>query len=201
MAIQQRFKQTSRSEVLQRALAKGHMEDEADLKEKYSSKPEQLKAIFKNGITFDCPIRECKLWADPDFVTEGQMTQSDETEEVVSFEANSTESAAKKQKTEKGPPPEGEEKTLKGPDLAKIEELYDTVSDWVKKYEEAVSDATAPEMKEYLPRKYLLNITEKRTDLLSRTADIELTCQSGKSTYTPSALRKMKRRRRRKQLT
>ena len=61
MAIQRRAKQTSRSEVLQRALAKGHVKDEADLKAKYSNKPEQLKAIFKNGITFDCPIRECKL--------------------------------------------------------------------------------------------------------------------------------------------
>ena len=98
---------------------------------------------------------------------------------------------AKKQKTEKGPPTEGEEKTLKGPDLAKIKELYDTVSDLVKKYEEAVSDATAPEMKEYLPQKYVLKLTENKTDLLSRTADIELTCQSGKSKFTPSALRKM----------
>ena len=119
------------------------------------------------------------------------MTQSEETEEVVSFETNSTESAAKKQKTEKAPPTEGEEKTLKRPDLAKIKELYDTVSDLVKKYEEAVSDATAPEMKEYLPQKYLLKLTEKKTDLLSRTADIELACQSGKSKFTPSALKKM----------
>ena len=140
---------------------------------------------------FDCPVRECKLWADPDFVTEWQMTQSDETEEVVSFETNSTESAAKKQKTEKAPPTEGEEKTLKGPDLAKIKQLYDTVSDLVKKYEEAVSEATGPEIKDYLPAKYLLKITEKKSDLLSRTADIELTCQSGKSKFKPSALKKM----------
>ena len=104
MAIQRRFKQTSRSEVLQRALQKGHMKDATDLKEKYANKPGQLKAIFKNGITFECPIRECTLWADPDFVTEWQFTESDETEEVVSFETNSTESTAKKQKTEKAPP-------------------------------------------------------------------------------------------------
>ena len=61
----------------------------------------------------------------------------------------------------------------------------------VKKYEEAGSEATGPEIKNYLPEKYVLTLTEKKTDLLSRTADIELTCQSGKSTYTPSALRKM----------
>ena len=74
------------------------MKDESDLKEKYSNKPAQLAAIFKNGITFDCPIRECKLWADPDFVTEWQFTQSEETEEVVSFEANSTERRRKSKK-------------------------------------------------------------------------------------------------------
>ena len=50
---------------------------------------------------------------------------------------------------------------------------------------------TGPEIKDYLPQKYLLKLTEKKTDLLSRTADIELTCQSGKSTYAPSALKKM----------
>ena len=61
----------------------------------------------------------------------------------------------------------------------------------MKKYEQAVSDATAPEMNEYLPQKYLLTLTEKKTDLLSRTADIELTCHSGKSKFTPSALKKM----------
>ena len=61
----------------------------------------------------------------------------------------------------------------------------------VKKYEEAVSEATGPEIKDYLPAKYLLKITEKKSDLLSRTADIELTCQSGKSKFSPSALKKM----------
>ena len=66
---------------------------------------------------------------------------------MVSFEANSTESAAKRQKTEKRPPTEGDEKTLKGPDLAKLKELVHTVTDWLNKYEEAVSDATVPEMK------------------------------------------------------
>ena len=61
----------------------------------------------------------------------------------------------------------------------------------MRKYEESVSAATDPAFKEYLPPKYLLKITEKKSDLLSRTADIELTCQSGKSKFTPSALKKM----------
>ena len=61
----------------------------------------------------------------------------------------------------------------------------------MKKYEEWASKATGPEIKDYLPAKYLLKITEKKSDLLSRIADIDLTCQSGKSKFTPSALKKM----------
>ena len=61
----------------------------------------------------------------------------------------------------------------------------------VKKYGEAVSEATGPELKEFLPKKYLMKVAEKQTDLLSRIGDIELTCQSGKRKFQPSALRKM----------
>ena len=191
MAIIQRVKNTHRSEILQRALAKGHMKDESDLKEKYASKPEQLAAIFKNGITFDCPIRECKLWADPDFVTEWQFTQSDETEETTTFEASSSESAKKKQKTETAPPQEGEERQLKTEDVVKLKELFDQAIELVHKYETAVAEANVTEIREYLPKKYLLKIAEKKSDLLSRIADINLTCQSGKSKFQFKALKMM----------
>ena len=61
----------------------------------------------------------------------------------------------------------------------------------MKKYDEAVSEATGSEIREFLPKKYLLKITEKQTDLLSKIGDIELTCQSGKSKYLLTALKKM----------
>ena len=47
MAIQQRVKVVKKEEILQTALGKGHMLDEADLKTKYASKPDQLTAILK----------------------------------------------------------------------------------------------------------------------------------------------------------
>ena len=47
MAIRQRVKHRQRRELLQRAFATGHMLDEAELKEKYASKPDQLKNIFE----------------------------------------------------------------------------------------------------------------------------------------------------------
>ena len=65
MAIQQQVVLTRRTRILQSAMQNGHMKDEADLREKYSKKPEQLAAIFKNAYSFTCPIRGCKRWADP----------------------------------------------------------------------------------------------------------------------------------------
>ena len=52
MAIQNRVKITRRDELIQRAIAKGHMKDEVDLTAKYRLKPEQLAAIFKNAYSF-----------------------------------------------------------------------------------------------------------------------------------------------------
>ena len=46
MAIRQRVKHRQRRELLQRAFATCHMLDGAELKEKYASKPDQLKKIF-----------------------------------------------------------------------------------------------------------------------------------------------------------
>ena len=57
MAIRQQVKITRKSQMVQRAIAKGHMKDEADLTEKYGKKPEQLAAIFANANSFTCPIR------------------------------------------------------------------------------------------------------------------------------------------------
>ena len=64
-------------------MAKGHMKDEIDLKEKYGKKPEQLAAIMENAMSFTCPIRRVQLWADPDFCTEWNFIQEDNTDQVA----------------------------------------------------------------------------------------------------------------------
>ena len=61
----------------------------------------------------------------------------------------------------------------------------------MKKYEAAVSEAHVNEIKDYLPKKYLLKIAEKKTDLLSKIADINLTCPSGKSKFPLKVLKTM----------
>ena len=101
MAIRQRVKLTPQSDLVQQALATGHMLDEAKLKEKYGSKPDELTAVFKNAVSIACPTTKITLWADPDFASEWLMRQ-----------CYSGESAAKKQKTEKAPPTDSEETTL-----------------------------------------------------------------------------------------
>ena len=114
MAIQQKVKTTRRNEIQQGAISKGHMKDEADLKEKYGHKPDQLAAIFANADSFTCPIRACKMWADPDIHTEWNFTQFEESDETQTLATDDVERAAKKQKTEqteKAPPTQDEAKS------------------------------------------------------------------------------------------
>ena len=151
--------------MVQRAIANGHMKDEVDLTEKYGNKPEQLAAIFANANSFTCQIRNCKLWADPDFVTEWDFEQSKEKDETLTFATDDAERAAKKQKTEqteKAPPTEGEAKALKSADLEKLKELLATIMEEVNKYDESVTKATQEEFKEYIPQKCILKMMQTK---------------------------------------
>ena len=83
MAIRNKVTISRKTQTIQRAMSKGHMKDEADLKEKYGKKPEQLAAILQNAYSFICPIRRVQLWADPDFITE--WTQSRQMQFAAGF--------------------------------------------------------------------------------------------------------------------
>ena len=109
MAIHNLVKVTRKTEILNKAVAKGHMKDEHDLKVKYGKKPEQLNAILANSHNFTCPVRNCKLWADPDFITEWNMSQLEDTQETITFQTDDHKKPTKKQKTERAPPVAGDE--------------------------------------------------------------------------------------------
>ena len=64
-------------------MAKGHMKDEIDLKEKYGKNPDLLAAILKNADSITCPIRRVQLWADPEFCTEWNFIPEDNTDQMV----------------------------------------------------------------------------------------------------------------------
>ena len=171
----------------QRAIASGHMMDEADLSAKYGHKPDQLAAIFANADSFTCPIRGCKMWADPDFITEWAYQQSEEKDETLTLATDDSERAAKRQKTEqteKLPPTQGEAKELKSADLEKLKELFQPIMEALTKYEESVKKATSEEFGEYIPKKCKLKMLQKKAEIDDSVANVSCVIDSGKSNDT-----------------
>ena len=176
----------------QRAIASGHMKDEADLREKYGHKPDQLAAIFANADSFTCPIRGCKMWADPDFVTEWNFQQSEEKDETLTLATDDSERAAKRQKTEqteKLPPTQGGAKELKSADLEKLKELFQPIMEALTKYEESVKKATSEEFGEYIPKKCKLKMLQKKAEIFDSVGNVSCVIDSGKSNDTIKILK------------
>ena len=187
MAIRQQVNIRRRSEMQQRAIASGHMKDEADLREKYGHKPDQLAAIFANADSFTCPIRGCKMWADPDFITEWNFQQSEEKDETLTLATDDSERAAKRQKTEqteKLPPTQGGAKELKSADLEKLKELFQPIMEALTKYEESVKKATSEEFGEYIPKKCKLKMLQKKAEIFDSVGNVSCVIDSGKSNDT-----------------
>ena len=189
MAIHNLVKVTRKTEILNKAVAKGHMKDEHDLKVKYGKKPEQLKAILAKSHSFECPVRNCKLYADPDFITEWNMSQLEDTQETITFQTDDVRKEIKKQRTEPAPPVPGDEKALKKADLAKLRVLFDAIKEEVNKYEESVDRAREEELKEVMPKKFVLKMLENKSKVLDGCSELECTLDSGKSGYTFTQLR------------
>ena len=61
-----------------------------------------MAAINQNAYSFICPIRRVQLWADPDFCTEWNFAQIDNTEQLLNLDTNDTTNSTNRQKTEKG---------------------------------------------------------------------------------------------------
>ena len=191
LAIQQRVTTSRKTQTLQRAMAKGHMKDEIDLREKYGNKPEQLEAIMQNAMSFTCPIRRVQLWADPDFSTEWGFSQEDISEQTLILDTNDTARPTKKQKTEKAPPIAGDERALKGSDLTKLKEVLDKIAEDVNKYRASVEEANSETFTEFIPVRVTAKMKENRTEVLGKIAQIEEMIESGRSMYTGTELRKM----------
>ena len=171
----------------QRAISLGHMKDEADLTEKYGKKPDQLAGIFANAYTFTCPIRACQMWADPDFHTEWNFTQFEESDETQTLATDDVERAAKKQKTEqteKAPPTQGEAKELKSADLEKLKELLAPIMEELNNYEFDVAKVSHEAFEEYIPKKCILKMHQKKAEIFDKADEVSSTLASGKSKDT-----------------
>ena len=191
LAIQQRVTTSRKTSTVQKAMAKGHMIDEIDLREKYGKKPDQLEAIMQNAMSFTCPIRRVQLWADPDFSTEWGFSQEDISEQTLILDTNDTARPTKKQKTEKAPPIAGDERALKGSDLTKLKEVLDKIAEDVNKYRASVEEANSETFTEFIPVRVTAKMKDKRTEINGKNRQIEETIQSGRSMYTATELRTM----------
>ena len=90
------------------------MRDEDELRVKYAKNPDKVTAIFKHAYSFYCPIRNCMLWADPDDVGDWNFTMTENKEQILNLDTNDSAKGTKRQKTEKAPPVEGDEKVVEG---------------------------------------------------------------------------------------
>ena len=90
------------------------MRDEDELRVKYLDNPDKVTAIFKHGYSFYCPIRKCMLWAEPDDVGDWNFTMTENKEQILNLDTNDSAKGTKRQKTEKAPPVEGDEKVVEG---------------------------------------------------------------------------------------
>ena len=156
---------------VQSDMAKGNMRDEADLKEKYSKNPDKLAAIFKHGYSFYCPIRNCMLWADPDDVGDWNFTMTENKEQILNLDTNDSAKGTKRQKTEKAPPVEGDEKVVEGDekvlnpvDAIKYKLFLEKIGEDVNKYGALVEEA----YKENVPAKVMWMMIVKHIFLLEK---------------------------------
>ena len=131
------------------------------------------------------------MWADPDFCTEWNFMQEDNTDQVLHLETADAARATKKLKTEAAPPVPGEEKALKSTDLTKLKELFTKIGDDVDKFEASVDEANDLLFTDYIPAKVIAKMNDKRTELLKQRTELQQILDSGKSHYSAGALKKM----------
>ena len=189
MAIKQLVTMSGHTQTL---MAKGHMIDEFDLRVKYEDKPDQLAAIMQNAYSFECPIRRCLLYADPEFCTVWSF-RADITDQSLNLETDDTAigRATKRIKAEKAPPVPGDEKALTFTDLSKLKALFDICGADVNMCVASIDLASHFVYTEYIAAKVISKMNEKKTELVEKKSEMRQILDSGKSRYSPKDLRKM----------
>ena len=79
---------------------------------------------------------------------------------------------------------------MKKADLAKLKGLFDAIKEEVNKYEESVNRARKEDLKEVIPQKFVVKMHLNQNNVLDGCSEFECTLDSGKSTYTPTHIRK-----------
>ena len=192
MAIKQRVTVWRRTQTIEQAMGKGHMIAESDLREKYGNKPDQLASILQNAFAFECPIRGCKLYADPEFCTMWNAIQEDNPDLALDLETDKTVRPTKKVKTEKAPPIQGEERELNSVELSKLIKLFKICEVDVNKCVASHEIANNHVYTDYIGAKVISKMNEKKTELLEKKSEmLSQILDSGNSRYSSKDLRKM----------
>ena len=85
--IKEAVEETNLESLKKKLAMEGAFKDEEDLTKKYKDKGDQLANIFANSITMICPVRQVKLWVDPEFSTATTFTQEQEKKRTLSVQA------------------------------------------------------------------------------------------------------------------
>ena len=148
-----------------------YMRDEDELGVKYAKNPDKVTAIFNHAYSFYCPIRNCMLWADPDDVGDWNFTMTENKEQILNLDTNDSAKGTKRQKTEKAPPVEGDEKVVEGDekvlnpvDAIKYKLFLEKIGEDVNKYGALVEEA----YKENIPAKVMWMMIVKHIFLLEK---------------------------------
>jgi hypothetical protein len=188
---------------------RGHPTDEVDLRAKYLSKPDQLESILANANSFVCPVRNVRLYEDPDYQT--SRTNKEELTKKRTREADQSETLKKK----KNPPSSSsgakpvKDKADKVAKPIKIKPVAvaKPISELVKGRLEglimmadvALADSTvfvaslkrAEPPDNAIPQKLVDNMEEARIDVMGLKPDVQLILDEGAQPNKPNDIQKM----------
>ena len=130
------------------------MKDKDKLSVQYVDNPDKVAAIIKHAYSFYCPIRKCRLWADPKISISTPMIRSSKNkEQILNLDTNDSAKGTKRQKTEQAPPVESDEQWvfewdepgLKPVDLIKLKEFLEKMGEGVSHLGALVEEPGAEE--------------------------------------------------------
>ena len=157
----------------------GNFLDEADMREKYASKPARLEAILKNARRFKCPVSETEMIEDMVYQSTQRNTQKRVHERILSCKTPAV--TIKRRKTSKPTPKEpGEDPTHKPLSVKNKEALTKQIESMPKMEQDLIELTAAMEAEESKPWAELLpgyvvaSLKGAQAKVMTHKTDIEL---------------------------
>ena len=181
MKIWQSTEDVRATKITKQMKSNGVFKDKQDLDELYKSKPEQLKNIYKNAVEVLCPIKQCKMWADPEMSVSTIYEESAARERKLFFETNpkarkkaKAAGAPKKKPAQEGDanlPEEGGEIKLSVAEVEKLKKAHELLKKEVEGFSGDVATATG--LKEFTPNTVLLGLAAFELEVQETLAMLE----------------------------